>query len=52
VAVSGRLTYRAWETDGDSKRQDYEIVGNVEFLAAPRGNGAATAAKAEETTAS
>jgi single-strand DNA-binding protein len=40
VAVQGRLSYRAWEADDGSKRHDYEIVGNVEFLAAPRSNGA------------
>jgi single-strand DNA-binding protein len=38
VAVAGRLSYRAWEADDGSKRHDYEVVGNVEFLAAPRGN--------------
>ena len=35
VAVDGRLQYGEWETD-DGSRHDYEIVGNVEFLAAPR----------------
>jgi single-strand DNA-binding protein len=40
VAVSGRLAYRVWETDEGSKRHDYEVVGNVEFLAAPRGESA------------
>ena len=40
VAVSGRLSYRAWEADDGSKRHDYEVVGNVEFLSAPRSNGA------------
>ena len=38
VAVDGRLQYGEWETDDGSKRHDYEIVGNVEFLAAPRGD--------------
>ena len=37
VAVAGRLSYHEWETDEGSKRHDYEVVGNVEFLAAPRG---------------
>ena len=38
VAVAGRLSYHEWETDEGSKRHDYEVVGNVEFLAAPRAN--------------
>jgi single-strand DNA-binding protein len=36
VAVDGRLQYGEWETDDGTRRHDYEIVGNVEFLAAPR----------------
>ena len=36
VAVNGRLQYGEWETDEGTRRHDYEIVGNVEFLAAPR----------------
>jgi len=36
VAVDGRLQYGEWQTDDNTKRHDYEIVGNVEFLAAPR----------------
>jgi single-stranded DNA-binding protein len=39
VAVAGRLVYDEWETAGRVKRHDYEIVGNVEFLAAPRRDG-------------
>ena len=35
VAVDGRLEYGEWDTDGD-KRHDYAVVGNVEFLSAPR----------------
>ena len=37
VAVQGRLSYQQWETDDGSRCHDYEVVGNVEFLAAPRG---------------
>jgi single-strand DNA-binding protein len=44
VAVAGRLSYRAWEAEDGSKRHDYEVVGNVEFLAAPRGDSAAVSA--------
>jgi len=36
VAVDGRLEYREWETEGGEKRHDYSVVGNVEFLAAPK----------------
>jgi single-strand DNA-binding protein len=36
VAVDGRLEYGQWETDGGEKRHDYAVVGNVEFLSAPR----------------
>jgi single-strand DNA-binding protein len=36
VAVDGRLEYGEWEA-GEAKRHDYNVVGNVEFLAAPRG---------------
>jgi single-stranded DNA-binding protein len=36
VAVDGRLEYGEWETDGGEKRHDYSVVGNAEFLTAPR----------------
>jgi single-strand DNA-binding protein len=36
VAVDGRLEYGEWETEGGEKRHGYSIVGNVEFLTAPR----------------
>jgi single-strand DNA-binding protein len=36
VAVDGRLEYGEWETDAGEKRHDYSVVGNVEFLTAPR----------------
>jgi len=35
VAVDGRLEYGEWESDG-ARRHDYTVVGNVEFLTAPR----------------
>ena len=35
VAVDGRLEYHEWEQDGKT-RHDYELIGSVEFLAAPR----------------
>jgi single-strand DNA-binding protein len=36
VAVDGRLEYGQWDTDNGEKRHDYTVVGNVEFLTAPR----------------
>ena len=36
VAVDGRLSFAEWETDGGEKRREHSVVGNVEFLAAPR----------------
>ncbi len=41
VAVYGRLTYREWSPAEGGKRSAHSIVGHVEFLAAPRSNGAA-----------
>ncbi len=35
VAVDGRLEYGEWDSEG-TKRHDYNVVGNVEFLSAPR----------------
>ena len=51
VAVAGRLAYRAWETDDGSKRHDYEVVGNVEFLAAPRRDDGGARSKPTEAVA-
>jgi len=39
VAVNGRLEYHEWEADDGAKRHDYQVIGNVEFLTAPRTNG-------------
>lgn len=36
VAVDGRLEYGEWETGGGEKRHDYPVVGNIEFLTAPK----------------
>jgi single-strand DNA-binding protein len=36
VAVDGRIEFGQWETDAGEKRHDYAVVGNVEFLTAPR----------------
>ena len=36
VAVHGRLAFREWDAADGGKRSAHSIVGNVEFLAAPR----------------
>jgi single-strand DNA-binding protein len=46
VAVDGRLDYRQWVADDGANRSAIGVVGNVEFLAAPR-----TAATAVEQAA-
>lgn len=38
VAVTGRLDYRTWQQD-DQSRHSYQVIGSVEFLAAPKGAG-------------
>lgn len=35
IAVDGRLEFREWESES-GKRHDYSVIGNVQFLAAPR----------------
>jgi single-strand DNA-binding protein len=39
VAIDGRLEFTTWDAEDGAKRHDYAIVGNVEFLAAPRAPG-------------
>jgi single-strand DNA-binding protein len=39
VAIDGRLEYHDWETQQGEKRRGWELIGNVEFLAAPKGEG-------------
>lgn len=41
VAVDGRLEHREWQTDQGDTRQAYQVVGHVEFLAAPRSDNEA-----------
>ena len=36
VAVDGRLDYRHWVADDGANRSAIGVIGNVEFLAAPR----------------
>ncbi len=45
VAVEGRLEYAEWDGK-DGRRRDYSVVGNVEFLAAPRSAAAEVPAAA------
>jgi single-strand DNA-binding protein len=37
VALDGRLQYRDWEPEDGGKRRSWELIGNVEFLAPPKG---------------
>lgn len=37
VGVSGRLEFRTYEKDGE-RRHSYQVIGHVDFLAAPRQN--------------
>jgi single-strand DNA-binding protein len=39
VAIDGRLEYHEWEQDAKT-RHDYQVIGRIEFLAAPRNGGA------------
>jgi len=47
VSVSGRLEHRTWKAEDDSNRHDYRVIGDVQFLAAPRGDGASAEAAAQ-----
>ena len=38
VAVDGRLQFAQWETEEKGARHEYTVIGNVEFLSAPRPN--------------
>ncbi len=37
VAIDGRLEYHDWMAPDGGKRREWEVIGHVEFLAAPRG---------------
>ena len=40
VAVDGRLQYDEWpDKESGAHRHDYKLIGDIEFLASPRGNG-------------
>lgn len=51
VAVDGRLQYHDWETQEGDKRRGWEVIGNVEFLAAPKGEGSQSSEEPEPATA-
>ena len=44
VAVDGRLDYRHWVADDGANRSAIGVIGNVEFLAAPRAAAATVGA--------
>jgi single-strand DNA-binding protein len=48
VAIDGRLEYHDWEAPNGAKRRDWEAIGHVEFLAAPRGETPTTAVSGED----
>lgn len=51
VAVDGRLQYHDWETQDGAKRRGWEVIGNVEFLAAPKSEGSHSPGKPEPAAA-
>jgi single-strand DNA-binding protein len=50
VAIDGRLEYHDWEAPDGSKRRDWEVIGHVEFLAAPRSDTSTTAVSGDDPT--
>lgn len=50
VAVDGRLEYAEWETE-EGKRHSYAVVGNVQFLTAPRNSDPGKDAEGKELAA-
>jgi single-strand DNA-binding protein len=51
VAVDGRMQYHDWESDG-VKRRGWEVIGSIEFLAAPRGEASKDSEPEPATAAS
>ncbi len=47
VGVAGRLDYHEWTSDDDAKRSAIEVVGRVDFLAAPKDTAAEPAEPVE-----
>lgn len=50
VGVSGRLEYRTYDKDGE-RRHTYQVIGHVDFLAAPRHNNSDETAPVPEPAA-
>jgi single-stranded DNA-binding protein len=46
VAVDGWIEFGQWQTESGEKRHEYTVVGDVEFLTAPRPVGEPEQAKA------
>ncbi len=51
VAIDGRLQYHDWDTQDGATRRGWEVIGNVEFLTAPRSEGSDTSKQESEPTA-
>ena len=51
VSVDGRLHYQEWAEEDGTRRHDYELIGHVEFLSAPRSNGTQTPETSEPAEA-
>jgi single-strand DNA-binding protein len=50
VAVDGRLQYDEWtDKESGARRHDYKLVGDIEFLASPRGNSEGREQQADKT---
>lgn len=48
VAVDGRLQFAQWTSEGNDARHEYTVVGNVEFLSAPRPAGETSANRSRQ----
>jgi single-strand DNA-binding protein len=51
VLADGRLQYHDWETQEGAKRRGWELIGNIEFLAAPRGESSEASEQQEPAAA-
>ena len=51
VAIDGRLQYHDWENQDGEMRRGWEVIGNVEFLAAPKGEGSHSSQEPEGAAA-
>jgi single-stranded DNA-binding protein len=51
VAVSGRLVYREWTADDDTKRSKHSVIGRVEFLGKPKSSSDANGSDPESEAA-